>query len=354
MKVLGLPGRVACSLAGRRHLRAGLCVAALAVVPAAIPHYELIVFTRALALCIACLGVNVLLGHTGLLSLGHAAYFGIGAYAGGFLFTFGDVTSFEAYLAAGLLVSAALAALVGALCVRATRIYFTILTLAFAQTVHALFVGGAAFRPFGEYGKGFFLIGEGGLYLPRFTMAGREWPPDRFETAFYYVVLTAFLGSVAVLSRVLRSPFGMALRAIRDNATRAEFVGIRVRHFRWCAFVLSGVFTGLAGALAGQVDRQVTPHQLDWVLSAQLIVATVLGGSRHLLGPVLGALAVVGLDEIALRFALYRGLIFGVLLVAIVFAFPDGLMGAVARFRNWAASASRRGVGRREGRTGDT
>ena len=248
------------------------------LLPVLLPLYYLIVLERALALSIACLAVNLLLGYTGLLSLGHAAYFGIGAYAGGFLFTFRNVTSFEAYLLAGVLASAALAALVGTLCVRATRIFFTILTLACAQMVHALFVGGAAFRPFGEHGKGFFLIGEGGLYLPRFTIAGRELPPGQFEVAFYYVTLGAFLATALLLSRIVRSPYGMALRAIRDNETRAEFVGVRVRCCRWRAFVISGVFAGLAGALAGQVDRQVTPHQLDWLLSAELVVATVLGG----------------------------------------------------------------------------
>jgi branched-chain amino acid transport system permease protein len=107
------------------------------------------------------------------------------------------------------------------------------------------------------------------------------------------------------------------------------------------AYVDSGVYTGLAGALARQVDRQVTPHQLDWVLSAQLIVAAVLGGSRHFLGPVLRALAVVGIDEIALRFALYHGLIFGVLLVVVVLAFSEGLMGAVVRLQDRIASRSR-------------
>ena len=329
-----MPSRAISRSTARRRGWIALVIVLLALLPLVLPRYHLLVFGRALALCIACLGVNVLLGYTGLLSLGHAAYFGIGAYAGGFLFTFGHVTSLEAYLVAGLLASTALAALVGVLCVRTTRIYFTMLTLAFAQAVHALFVSGAAFRPFGEHGKGFFLIGEGGLYLPRFTMAGRELPPDRFEIALYYVMLTAFLGSVVVLSRIVRSPFGMALLAIRDNEFRAEFVGIPVRQFRWRAFVLSGMFTGLAGGLAGQVDRQVTPHQLDWVLSAQLIVATVLGGSRHFLGPVLGALAVVGLDEIALRFALYHSLIFGALLVVVVRAFPDGLMGALARLQD--------------------
>ena len=323
----------------------GLVTAAL-LLPVLLPLYYLIVLERALALSIACLAVNLLLGYTGLLSLGHAAYFGIGAYAGGFLFTFRNVTSFEAYLLAGVLASAALAALVGTLCVRATRIFFTILTLACAQMVHALFVGGAAFRPFGEHGKGFFLIGEGGLYLPRFTIAGRELPPGQFEVAFYYVTLGAFLATALLLSRIVRSPYGMALRAIRDNETRAEFVGVRVRCCRWRAFVISGVFAGLAGALAGQVDRQVTPHQLDWLLSAELVVATVLGGTRHFWGPLLGALAAVALDEVALRFALHRGLIFGGLLMAVVWTFPEGLMGAAARLSDWIASLRRRGSGR--------
>ena len=145
----------------------------------------------------------------------------------------------------------------------------------------------------------------------------------------------------SICCSVVRSPYGTALRAIRDNATRAELVGIRVRRVRWSAFVISGAFAGLGGALAGQVDRQVTPHQLDWLLSAELVVATVLGGTRHFAGPVLGALAAVALDEVALRFALYRGLILGGLLVAVVWVFPEGLMGAATRLRDRIAALRR-------------
>ena len=130
-----MPSRAISRSTARRRGWIALVIVLLALLPLVLPRYHLLVFGRALALCIACLGVNVLLGYTGLLSLGHAAYFGIGAYAGGFLFTFGHVTSIEAYLVAGLLASTALAALVGILCVRTTRIYFTMLTLAFAQAV---------------------------------------------------------------------------------------------------------------------------------------------------------------------------------------------------------------------------
>ena len=268
----------------------------LALVPVLAPPYWVIVAQSTLALSIAALGVNLLFGYTGLLSLGHAAYFGIGAYAGGFLFTFADVTAFEIYLVAGLLASTTLAMAAGAVCVRATRLFFTILTLALTQTVHAMFVGGAAFRPF-KLGKGFFMIGDGGLYLPRFTMAGKEIRPGQFEVTFYYVVLAAFLLSALVLSRVVRSPFGMALRAIRDNDTRAAFVGLPVRLHRWQAFVVSGFFTGLAGALSGQIDRQVTPHQLDWLVSAELVVAVILGGSGYFWGPVIGVVVLVALED---------------------------------------------------------
>lgn len=150
-----------------------------------------------------------------------------------------------------------------------------------------------------------------------------------FLPAFYYVILVAFFGSLSLLWRISRSPFGMALRAIRDNEVRAAFVGIPVRLFRWRAFVISGVFTGLAGGLSGQLDRQVTPEQLHWVFSAKLVVATVLGGTRQFLGPVVGAFAFVALQHVALRFTLSHGLVLGALLVTVVFAFPGGLAGAV-------------------------
>ncbi len=303
----------------------------LAAMPPVLNPYYLIVLGSALAFSIACLSLNLLLGYTGLLSLGHALYFGVGAYAGAFLFTFGDLTSLEVYLGAGLLAAAVLAAMFGFVCVRATKIYFTILTLAFAQIVHALFVSGIIFMPFGAIGRGFFLIGHGGLYLPRFTIAGAEFAPDSFVTVFHYVLVGAFLVSVLLMWRVVNSPFGLGLRAIRDNELRAACIGIPVRCHRWLAFVISAVFAGVAGGLSGQIDRQVTPQQLDWLFSAQLVVATVLGGTRYFFGPILGAFAVVALKEVSLRFALYHSLILGLILVVVVLILPGGLAeGAVA------------------------
>ncbi|MFQ5656010.1 MAG: branched-chain amino acid ABC transporter permease [Candidatus Methylomirabilales bacterium] len=302
--------------------------------PLLLPPYPLIILCYALVFSIACLGLNLLLGTTGLLSFGHAAYFGVGAYAGAFLYRFSGVSSFEVYLLAGIFFSTVLAAVIGFLCVRATKIHFAILTLAFAMVVHSLFIDGAIFRLFGPLGWALYLVGGGGLYIPRLTLLGTEFTPAQFIPVFYYVIVVAFFGSAILLWRISRSPFGKALRAIRDNDTRAAFIGIPVRRYRWYAFILSGIFTGLAGGLYGQLSRQITPEQLHWLFSAQLVLATVLGGTHQFLGPVVGAFAFVALEDISVRFTLYRGLILGCMLIAVVLALPGGLAGAVVLFLN--------------------
>jgi branched-chain amino acid transport system permease protein len=299
--------------------------------PIVLPPYPLLELCYALVLAIACLGVNLLFGTTGLLSLGHAAFFGIGAYAGGFLYYIFGVQALEAYLLAGVLAAGALAAAVGAFCVRATRIHFAIMTLAFGMIVHALFFGGSVFLLAGDFGRGMFYVGYGGIYLPRFTILGTEPDPEQFIAVFYYVILAAFAATLAILSRISRSPFGLALRGIRDNDVRAAFVGISLARLRWRAFVVSGLIAGLAGALYGQLDRQVTPEQLHWLFSAKLVAAIILGGTREFLGPVVGAFGLVALQYVALRLTIYDGLVLGGLLVLVVLALPGGVAGAAMR-----------------------
>jgi ABC-type branched-subunit amino acid transport system permease subunit len=167
-------------------------MAVLLLLPWLLSPYDLLVLSYALLFAIACLGLNPLPGYTGLVSLGHAAYFGVGAYAGGFPYAFAPIQSLEVFLASGVLAAAALAVVFSFRCVRATRIHFAILTLAFAQMVHSLFIGGIIFRPFGGVGRGLFLLGGGGLYIPRLTMIGIEFTPRAFHTAFYGVIVIAF------------------------------------------------------------------------------------------------------------------------------------------------------------------
>lgn len=295
--------------------------------PAALSSYVLIIWCYALIFSLACLGLNLVFGTTGLLSLGHAAYFGAGAYAGAFLYRFAGVSSFEVYFFAGVLTSTLLATGIGFLCIRATKIHFAILTLAFGQIFHSLFIDGAIFRLFGPLGWSLYLLGGGSMYIPRFTILGIEFRPGEFIPVFYYVIVLVFCASVFLLWRINHSPFGKALRAIRDNHTRAAYIGIPVRRYRWYAFIISGIFLGVAGALYGQLDRQITPQQLDWLFSAELVLATVLGGTRDFVGPVVGALVFIGLDEIAGRWAVGHNMIMGLLLILIVFLFPRGLVG---------------------------
>jgi branched-chain amino acid transport system permease protein len=322
-------------------LAAGLAALALLPMPAVLAPYPLIELCYALVLGIACLGLNLVFGTTGLLSLGHATYFGLGAYAGAFLFNVADLESLEGYLLLGVLTATATAALAGAWCVQAGRIHFTMLTLAFGQLVHAVFVSGVVYRPLGDFGKGLFYVGYGGLYIPRFTILGAAPTPERFVPVFYYVILGAFFTALGVLWRLSRSPFGMTLRAIRDNDVRAAFVGVPVRLYRWRAFVISGAITGLAGGLHGQLDRQVTPEQLDWLFSAKLVLATIIGGTQWFLGPVVGGALFVVLQHVANRFALSHGLVLGVLLIVVVFACPGGIVEATARALGWTVRPAR-------------
>jgi branched-chain amino acid transport system permease protein len=283
-----------------------------------------------LVLAIACLALNLVFGTGGMLSLGHATYFGAAAYSGAFLYRFTWVESFELYLLCGIISSTVFAAAIGFLCVRTSRIFFSILTLAFSMVVYSLVINGAVFRLFGPLGWSLYLLGEGSMYVPRLTVLGRAIVASEFIAVFYNIIVIAFLASVLVLWRIDRSPFGKTLKAIRDNETRAAFIGVPVWQIRWSAFILSGIFMGLAGGLYGQLARQITPEQLHWMFSAQLVAATVLGGTRHFLGPVLGAFAFVALDEVTASWTVGRNLVFGLLLIAVIFAAPRGVAGGLS------------------------
>jgi branched-chain amino acid transport system permease protein len=315
----------------RRAARLALFAAFLALLaaPWGLPPYELVLLDQFLVLAIAGLGLNLLLGMGGLLPLGHALYFGIGAYAGAFFYRFGPLESLAPFLAVGVLASAAAAAAIGFLCARTNKIYFAILSLAVAEIGHSLVVNGAVFEPFGGLGRAIYYIGEGSLYLPRLKVLGAELGAKEFPGFFHLVVAVAFGLTALGLRRLDRSPFALALRAIRDNPTRAEALGISVPRYRWAAFAISGAVAGLAGALHGQLHRQITPDQLDWLFSAKLVAMIVIGGSREFLGPAVGALLLVALEEVAGRWPYGQNAILGALLIAFGLTFPAGIAGGV-------------------------
>ena len=300
-------------------------LAALIALPFVVPPYQTVLLTYGLVFAIAALGFNLLLGYTGLLSFGHSAYFGMGAYAVAFIVKYAKLESMEAFLLGGVLASGAVAAVFGVLCVRYTKIFFGILTLALSQVLWSL-----AFKFFWVTG------GSDGLRVPTPTLLGGavRAGSDKFEFLshrYYFYVLAVFVVAVALMWVIVHSPFGKALQAIRDNETRAEFVGVQVRHYRWVAFLISGMFTGLAGALWVPLNGLTTPDILHWTFSGKMVFFTVLGGFQTFFGPIVGAVIFNYLETYAVGHTVYWQMVLGIVLVALVLVLPAGIVGTVRR-----------------------
>ena len=304
---------------------AALVLVALALLPLYVGLYQIQLLTYGLIAAIAALGFNLLLGYTGLLSFGHSAFFGIGAYAVAFLLRDAGIHSMELYILIGVPIAAVTSALFGYICVRHTRIFFGILTLALSQVLYSL-----ALKLFWITG------GTDGLRVPRptllagmltFTGGGAF---QRFIHGYYYYVLGVFAICVVVMWVIVHSPFGKALQAIRDNETRAAFLGMRIRRFRWMSFLISGTFTGLAGILWAPLNGLTTPEVLYWPFSGEIVFTTLLGGFRNFTGPIVGGIVFTYLKTYAVATTEYWQLLLGVVLVLLVMLLPTGIVGAIS------------------------
>jgi branched-chain amino acid transport system permease protein len=302
---------------------------ALAVLPLVVAPYQTVLLSYGLVFAIAALGFNLLLGYTGLLSFGHSAYFGVGAYGVAFAVKYAKIESMELLLLAGIVGSALVAGLFGVLCVRYTRIFFGILTMALSQVLWSL-----AFKFFWVTG------GSDGLRVPTPTLLGGlvrmssgagEDKLGFLSHRYYYYVLALFALAVALMWVIVHSPFGKALQAIRDNETRAEFVGVQVWHYRWVAFLISGIYTGLAGALWVPLNGLTTPDILHWTFSGKIVFFTVLGGFQTFFGPIVGAGIYNYLETYAVGHTVYWQMVLGVVLVVLVLALPAGIVGTALR-----------------------
>ena len=308
----------------------------LAILPRLVDPYQTVLLTYGLIMAIAALGFNLLLGYTGLLSFGHSAYFGAGAYLVAFIMRDFGAHSMELCIVGGMLGTLIIAAVFGFVCVRHTRIFFGILTLALSQVLWSL-----AFKFFWVTG------GTDGIRVPyaNLTLLGGlvdfkgAGSFQHFIYAYYYYVLALFAVSTIILWVITHSPFGKALQAIRDNETRARFVGISVRRYRWIAFMISGIFTGLAGILWVPLNGLTTPDILYWPFSGEIVFMTVLGGFRSFTGPIVGAIVFNYLKTYAVASSEYWQLLIGLVLVILVLALPAGIVGTTTRL---AAKLGRR------------
>ena len=298
-------------------------VVVLLVFPLFVSPYQTLLLTYGLIMAIAAVGFNLLLGYSGLLSFGHSAYFGAGAYSAALMSKYVGTNSMEAFIAGGLVVSVSISALFGLVCIRHKRIFFAILTLALSQVLWSL-----VFK--------FYWVTNGtdGLNIPfpslvggAFTYSGRG-AYKSFINDYYYYAVFFLVVSIMVMWMIVQSPFGKALQSIRDNETRAVFIGLPVRLYRWIAFVISGSFTGLAGVLWLPLNRHVTPDIVHWPFSGEIVFLTVLGGYKSFMGPILGAITFNYLKTYAVALTEYWQLVLGVVLVVLVLALPTGIVGA--------------------------
>jgi len=283
------------------------------------------VATDILILGLFATSLNILLGTTGLVSFGHAAYFAIGAYSCAIAMkTYAIPFGIALPLAA---IAAAAAALVfGYFCVRLTKIYFAMLTLAFAQIVWAICFKWNAVTG-GE--QGFANVPYPEMdWLSALPGLGRM----RAGELFFYLTLVIVVVSLYVLRRITNSPFGRILTTIRENPERAEFIGIDIRRYELAAFVIAGLFAGLAGALFGIFNRGVFPDFGYWAKSAEVLIMVILGGMGQFFGPLVGAFTLVVLNQQITSYTEYWPLVLGILLIVLLYAFPAGIMGSLAEF----------------------
>lgn len=281
--------------------------------------------SRMLIYAIAATSLNLVLGYGGMVSFGHAAFFGAGAFTVGILAAEGVSSLWLAWPAA-ILVAAAAAVVIGAVSLRTRGVYFIMITLAFAQMVYYVFI---SLKTYG---------GEDGMALPRRSDPGLGLTLGS-DLAWYYVVLALFAAVLYGLHRLSRSRFGRVIAAIRENATRAEAIGFPVYRYQLACFVISGAVAGLAGALMANQSSYVSPSLLHWIQSGTLMIMVILGGVGTLWGGALGAFALLALEHVIADYQVgwlerlapnyqdHAGLAVGIVLLAIVLAAPRGLAG---------------------------
>jgi len=286
-----------------------IALVALTIVPLLSDGYALVLLTDVLVFALFAVSLHLLLGPGGMVSFGHAAYFGLGAYAAALLFLRWQLPMELALLAAPL-AAAAGAALFGWFCVRLSGIYLAMLTLAFAQIVWSI-----AFQWDALTGGSNGLVG----IWPAPWLASR--------TAYYFVALALCAGAIACLWRISASPFGYALRGSRDSPLRAGAIGIDVRAQQWTAFIVAGSFAGLAGALFAFSKGSISPETLSVPRSVDALVMVLLGGVQTLTGPVLGAALFTWLEDAVSREIAYWRAAIGAVILLLVLAFPQGIGG---------------------------
>ena len=316
----------------RRAFAAALFVLAL-LFPLAMQSLDQVYYvtmaSRILIYALAATSLNLVLGYGGMISFGHAAFVGAGAYTASVMIVEGATSAWVAWPLA-MAVSGLLALAIGAISLRTRGVYFIMITLAFAQMIYYLTISMKA------YG------GDEGLTLTQRATIGFGLDL-KDDITFYYVVLAVLTSAIYLISRLVNARFGRVIQAIRENETRMEAVGYPAFRFKLVCFVIAGALGGLAGALLANQNNYVNPGILHWTESGKLMIMVILGGVGHLYGGLIGAVALMGLEEllanhkIAWLAALYPNyqqhslLAVGLAMLAVVLYAPQGIAGLLSR-----------------------
>ena len=279
--------------------------------------FILTLFTRIVILALAAVSLNLIMGYGGMMSFGHAAYLGIGGYAVGILAQEG-IGSGWAQFAVAIAVSALYALVIGALSLRTRGVYFIMITLAFAQMAYYVASGLA------RYG------GDDGLTVyKRSYFGGLINLGNRVQ--FYYLCLFCLLAVVVLIWRIVNSRFGLVLQGLRSNEQRMQAIGFPSKRYKLACFVIAGMLCGLSGALLANNTDLVSPAVMYWTRSGDLMVMVILGGMGTLMGPVVGSVVFLVLEEVLSQLTEYWALIMGPLLLLIVLFGRGGIMGMLGR-----------------------
>jgi branched-chain amino acid transport system permease protein len=314
-------------------LTALIGTAALALLPLVLPPYYVGLMIPFFGYAIALLGFNLLFGYTGLLSFGHAMFLGLGAYGAAVMSGVFGVKSFELVLVAVMLGSAVVALPIAFLCARYVGIFFGMLTLAFGMLFYSFL-----FKFYHVTG------GDSGMRVPRMNILGLTF--ERYNKIeflagpFYYYCLGLLVIAGLLMWQIVHSPFGLHLKTIRDNARKAEYLGVHVHRFRLAAFVISAAFGAVGGAILAFRVGLADPELVYWTQSGQLVFMGVLGGFSNFFGPIIGALAYTLLQDQLQSLTEYWRSMLGVILALIVIGFPEGIAGLAVDLRRRLARRS--------------
>jgi branched-chain amino acid transport system permease protein len=289
-----------------------LILAVLVVLPIFISKGSVSLVIEMMIMAVAACGLNIIMGYTGMVSFGPAGLYAVGAYTTALLLVRADLPFGLAFVA-GPVGAAVVGVVMGWFCVRRTFVYFALLTLAFSQIIYAIL-----FQWYGFTGGDNGIVG---IRIPAFLEPLRH---------YYYFTLIIMVLCLAAMWIICHSAFGRTLQTIRENADRAEFIGINVRRYQLAAFVLSSFFLGAAGSLYCGFNHNVFPNYAHWVKGGDMLVVCLMGGMYNFFGPVLGAVVYILIDKVISAYTEYWPLVLGVIVVLMVMFLRNGIAGFIS------------------------